>query len=765
MKRLKLLLVLLTMLVVPSNVFSCGPWFEHVFYSYTLHPDLPLGGYAAGELGIVRPTYARSYLYVAYMYLGGKRFSPTAQKELVAFWQYRFSIWPDKQRAAAKLAGDSQAAEQYTALRKQFAPALRRPIEQYRSSDRWNFVLNCHPDAFRTAAATLRARAKRWGATSRELQHWLAGQDYAFTMCSETATVPSPAPLPERAPALLRADRDYQMAAALFYRGDYTQARAQFARIAAQADSPWRQTAAYVVVRTLIREATEGSDADKRGRFKPASDEIERLLKDPRMRSRRRDLLRLRAFVEFRLRPEQRARELARALQDPGNPNLSQDLWDFLALADKALGEEEWWGGDKEAEAKMFADTRSFRRGNELADWIITFQSSEREARQHAIRRWRETGNEPWLIAAITKPVPSDDAKHDLVAAAEALPESSPAFVMANYHAARLLLPTDPNAARKHLARLAPTGLPPSAANDVQALRALAASSLPDFLQNAAAQRVAAVMDDPAEEIPFDRDSQAIGRLTPRPQERGALPEVAQAFNTRLPLATWLAAASDENMPARVRAQIALAGWARAIVLEKPEAAVQFAQIEVALQPADRNLFQSFLDAPVADRLRAGVFLLANLPGARPFLTVDDRKPRLDKIDNYRDNWWCPDAGSEMTTPNFSKQTDEGSTIPPPAEGEVPAFLSAEERTAGAAEWAKLAAAGSGPKFVSASVLAWAEQAPNDSRLPEAMFRAVRVERYSCGDAASRRLTEKVFRMLDKRYPKSPWTLRSRKYH
>jgi hypothetical protein len=54
------------------------------FHLY-LHPDLPLTSYAQGQLGIL-PTYAQSYLYVAYRYLIGMGFDPEEQAALLALW-------------------------------------------------------------------------------------------------------------------------------------------------------------------------------------------------------------------------------------------------------------------------------------------------------------------------------------------------------------------------------------------------------------------------------------------------------------------------------------------------------------------------------------------------------------------------------------------------------------------------------------------------------------------------------------------------------
>ncbi len=49
----------------PQLLSSCGPFFARAAFIYTVHPDFPLEKFAAGELGVLQPTYARSYLVVA----------------------------------------------------------------------------------------------------------------------------------------------------------------------------------------------------------------------------------------------------------------------------------------------------------------------------------------------------------------------------------------------------------------------------------------------------------------------------------------------------------------------------------------------------------------------------------------------------------------------------------------------------------------------------------------------------------------------------
>ncbi len=72
-----------------SGVHSVIALFEsHV------HPDLPFDRFAAGRLGIIKPTWNRSYLYVAYRYMAGPGFDAAEPKALVSFWNDSLGIGP-----------------------------------------------------------------------------------------------------------------------------------------------------------------------------------------------------------------------------------------------------------------------------------------------------------------------------------------------------------------------------------------------------------------------------------------------------------------------------------------------------------------------------------------------------------------------------------------------------------------------------------------------------------------------------------------------
>ena len=49
-----------------------------------VHPDIPFDEFAAGRIGIIQPTWRRSYLYVAHRYMAGPGFEAAEPKALVA---------------------------------------------------------------------------------------------------------------------------------------------------------------------------------------------------------------------------------------------------------------------------------------------------------------------------------------------------------------------------------------------------------------------------------------------------------------------------------------------------------------------------------------------------------------------------------------------------------------------------------------------------------------------------------------------------------
>jgi len=120
----------------------------------------------------------------------------------------------------------------------------------------------------------------------------------------------------------------------------------------------------------------------------------------------------------------------------------------------------------------------------------------------------------------------------------------------------------------------------------------------------------------------------------------------------------------------------------------------------------------------------------------------------VDKIDDYRDNWWCSAASPNDASPRVS---------PPAPQGPVASFLSPAEVKTAADEAAKLREAGAAPNWLSAQTVAFAQLHPQDPRVAEALYLAVRASRYGCTDDKTGDFSKRAFDLLHRSYPNSEW--------
>src|ERR1700736_6871545 len=80
MRRVLLAGLLAGCMLLPANIFSCGPFFEEPVFVTTSGPESP-EQYIGGELGIAQPTYSTAYLVIAYRYLNGVPLTAAEQKQ------------------------------------------------------------------------------------------------------------------------------------------------------------------------------------------------------------------------------------------------------------------------------------------------------------------------------------------------------------------------------------------------------------------------------------------------------------------------------------------------------------------------------------------------------------------------------------------------------------------------------------------------------------------------------------------------------------
>src|SRR5207253_413504 len=142
--------------LIPRHTQACGPFFTDAIFVYTKHPDFPLDRFAAGQLGVLQPTYARSYLVAAYRNLAGNNLSADETKGLKGLWDDRLSYgWEFH---------DEEWIKKWTEARKK-VPGVSAPpeIKAFRNREKpheYDSYLNCQQDAFENAEATLNERIK-----------------------------------------------------------------------------------------------------------------------------------------------------------------------------------------------------------------------------------------------------------------------------------------------------------------------------------------------------------------------------------------------------------------------------------------------------------------------------------------------------------------------------------------------------------------------------------------------------------------------------
>jgi hypothetical protein len=692
--RLLILVLLTAVLAGPPEAESCGPFLSFAQFTYVAQP--PQDVFARGQLGILRPKYYRRYLVVAYRYLTGV---PLNGEEISAF--------SGELPAGPASPAPVDPANQWLQPRNQ-VPGLMpiQSIERDRAlpaPNAFESYRNCLDDAFGNAAQTLRERTVRWGLNSPQLAEWVRGQDAVFRNCNGGDETPPP--LPAAADPILAADRRYQIAAAEFYSEQYEDAEKDFASIASDVNSPWRELGRFMVARTLIRAATIGDDKSK---LPEAEQTLDTVIADPQQAKWSGSAKRLRDLVGARLHPERQMLELSERLVRPSaGSEFAHALDDFTGLWDR------------------HADVAP--RDSELADWIMTLQAQRWD---HAVERWRERRNNAWLVAALSS-VPHDNpAVPDLLAAAQRVGVGTPAWPSAAYYGISLELARgEKEAARKWTGQAIATNPSADVRNEFVAQRMSLARNWQEFLRDGPRTPVAMVYLDSDE--PLDE----------KHRERVFDNDFTIPFNLEVPLDRWVDGASNKLLPTGLQAGIAQAAWTRAVVLDRIPQAQALAPRLAELRPELRIPLQSWQNEqdPKAAKFQA-ILLMLRTPGLQP--VIRDRFGRETpntNIDDFRDNWW------DLSDPGALPES-------------TPQFLTQAERAAGRKEWQQLhAAALRAPDYLCGETVAWARAHPDDPRVPEALHLAVRTTRYTNG-AHTTNFPKQAFQLLHSRYPKSEWT-------
>jgi hypothetical protein len=311
-----------------QNILPCGPGFITPIFEYKHAPENPYQNFAAGKIGILKPTYRRVVLFAAYRYLNNGNFTADEQQGLTDVWNAEFN------NRSFLVEDVAEALKAWVEKRKEVLGKEEKLPEIYSDRDYggYDFFPNCTKNAFETATQTLSDRITSYGAEDKDVKVWLAAQDMVFGNCASGKQTPD-APSGSMT-EWLQKDRAYQIAAAEFYSLDYEKAKTLFREIAEDAASPWQETADYLVGRTLIRQASLTKNPEKETQF---YNEAEQHLQGVASRSAKfgESANKLLNLIKYRIHPQERVGELARNLSYVGTGNFRQDLIDYSWLLDK----------------------------------------------------------------------------------------------------------------------------------------------------------------------------------------------------------------------------------------------------------------------------------------------------------------------------------------------------------------------------------------------------------------------------------------------
>ena len=763
-KSRKALFMLVTtgLLLEPvGRLLGSGYFYEEAIFVRRTEPDPPLEKYVNGGLGIVQPTYRRAYLYIAYRNLAGSGFNEQEEKGLEAIWapgrrQGQMMFLPSSN-------GQPEIARPWIDARNRvpglpMASEIRPYREGFVEGTNYLGYLNCPGDAFRTAAATLQKRIDQFGSSNALIKGWVQAQDEVFSNCGGQETLPRvggwmppeqrksqpaatpapdgniPPPASSETPALLRADRAYQIAAANFYAGNFEVAQRLFEEISRDSSSPWHELAPYLAARTLVREATleAGPSQVNRAALGRAETQLNAILGDASLRPIHSDAQRLLNLVRLTLYPEQRLHELAQALMKASSgKTLTQDVIDFSRLLDiLPVGKSAGANGD------------------DLTDWIWTLQSNTEASRRRAFENWEQARTLPWLVAAISKARADDPGITSLLEAAEKTAPGSPAFLCVNYHVVRLLRESGTivrgRAKLDALLGRQDWKTQRSAFNLFLAQRMALARNLEEFLKFA--PRALCGVTAAGLEQEYKRDADADPTLESFAYERLLFDsDSTRILNEGMPLELLKDAATRSVLPPRPRREVALATWVRAFLLGNETVAMELVPVVEKLAPEISSNLEVYRAAKTPEaRETAAMLTLLRFPGLRPYvLSGRGRLTPLGGLSDLRDNWWCP---FPPKTNGDSKSSEEPPFAP---------FLDAAEQAETGREFVRLTTVETGPNFLGRGILTWARKHPNDPRVPSALYTVVRLPHLGCADKQTGDYSHAAFQLLHRRYPQS----------
>lgn len=749
----------------PMRAYSCGPFFDETVFSYQYHPDLPLKFFADGKLGVIEPSFARSYLFAAYRDLSGKPLTDAEQKSIIKVWETRMTN-------ADAVVGYAGAGMENWLKERNKLPGIKkidmissdRPVSQT-DGDTANTYLNCPDDAFKNATTILQQKISKFGANSAAVKDWVGAQDQVFSHCAGPsfkweakkyeAEPPFPSPATASADATTRADRAYQIAAAHFYAQKFDQAAQEFDAIAKDESSPYRDIAPYLAARCMLRKGTLAPKYDI-GALQHAQQRLKNIIDDSKTSASIREAAnKLLTFIAIRETPEATLKAIAHKIANGGaNEAFGQDVIDYTCMLDKYFD----WSVDNESNESPKLSQIPAAAQSDLTEWITLVQTTDAQAEEAAFKKWNNSKTPLWLIPAIMHAKAGGKNSAALIESALTVPASSSAYLTVRYYAVKLLVESKDYARAKKTIdeALALKDNPPSTVNLFLDQKIKLAKSIAEFWPDAVRFSAGAMNDSMGLETPDDLDK-AEARNSWYVGPSAFSPSAANVMNQSMPLSI-LANAVWSNWAVAQKRDFLQAVWTRAILLNDDKVIAQITPLLAAQNPLLAKLLNEYKAATNPDQKRfLSTYILLIDPAMRPYVTPGTaRQAAFNKIDDFQDNWWC------STGPSTS---DDGDTPQKPVKVKAD-FLTPAQLAQAAAEDKKLKAAGSGSTYLLTELLAYAKKpGAKDKRLPEALYHAIRSPKFACTDKNTSALSKTAFQLMHKQYPHDPWTAKTQYWY
>jgi hypothetical protein len=769
-------------LATPTN--ACGPFSQRAVLKYDYNPDLPLKNFLEGDLGVVLPSWEKSYLVAAYRKLSGKPFTLNQQEAIYKLWRHRiqpnaFFDFPISPNQSESQKSQLSSSERWQKVRRQVPGTKSINVMPFRYiPDVYDTYLNCLDNSFDNAANVLQSKIVKHGITSPFVKEWVAAQDLVFCHCGtprkadgswspgaeKVEEPPLPALLDESADREAQDDRSYQHAASLFYAQQYDQSFKEFGSISHDKTSSYARLSRYMQPRCLIRKATiiKMSDEDLHSTFAEAENLLRSMLSDTNMSEFRQACLDLLGFVLFRSEPVSRLKQLAGQVMSDNQAVASAEY--FRSLDDYTQLLDNLEGGPRdhfENEEVKMAKFPTISKDDDLSDWLITWQRNDKALFAHAVDRWHQMHSQAWLLVALHL-APLDIVQTtELLEAARVVPPKSSAYLTLGYEAARLRLQrgdkTEAINEIDYLSALALKRKLLSAANLLLDLRCRAPIDVAEFVKNSV--RV------PAASAYFDEylDEQ-FGSRRPNKKQFDFVfsPKAAECMNERIPLRMLVNISASPKLTAKLRADAEQAAWVRAVILNDSDSTKKLLPGLERDYPKLAPLLKASGSGSEGERKFAAAFLILKNPGMRPYVTGGaPRAEDIGALSSYSDNWWSNVLPDQSITYDNDGQHIKSKLH----DDDYPKLLSLQQSMEGTDNRKQLLSTGSAPTFLSGVVAQYANFHKNDPRVPEALYLAVRASHYGHREARTTVLSKKCFILLHSNYPKNMYTVRTPYYY